>query len=85
MVDYVTIIGFIGATLTTSSLVPQVIKIWKTKSTNDISLWMFVLFGIGILFWFTYGILLKAWPIIIANIFTLTSVSIILFFKIKYK
>jgi len=85
MVDYVTIIGFIAATLTTSAFLPQVIKTWKTRSTRDISLGMFSALGIGILLWFTYGMLINSLPIIFANIFSFISVAIILFFKLKYK
>ncbi len=83
--DYITIIGFGAAILTTIAFLPQVIKTWKTKSTRDISLGMFTLFTIGVFLWLVYGILIKSSPVIIANIFIFTFALIISIFKIKYK
>ncbi len=78
-------IGFLAATLTTISFLPQVIKVWRTKSTQDISLGMFLIFSCGILLWLIYGILIQDWAIFLANFITLILASIILFFKLKYK
>jgi MtN3 and saliva related transmembrane protein len=79
------IIGFIGGTLTTLSFLPQVITIWKTKSTKDISFWMYSLFLTGLIFWLVYGILIHSWSVIIANGITIILAAIIFFFKIRYK
>jgi len=79
------IIGFIAAFLTTASFIPQVIQVWKTKETKDISLVMYIFFCIGIFLWLVYGILMGALPIIVANAATLILASIILVFKIRYK
>ena len=57
------LIGFIAATLTTIAFLPQVIKVWKSRSAKDISLGMYFLFSTGVLLWLIYGILLAAWPI----------------------
>ena len=83
--DYITVLGLVAAVLTTTSLFPQLVKVWKTKSTKDISLGMFLLFCVGIFLWFVYGILLRDLPIIIANCLGLVQGLIILAFKIKYK
>jgi MtN3 and saliva related transmembrane protein len=83
--SYVTIVGLAAAALTTISLFPQLMKVWKTKSTEDISMEMFLLFCGGALLWFIYGVLLNDPPMIIANSFCLIQGLIILFFKIKYK
>ncbi|MBL1211339.1 SemiSWEET transporter, partial [Geminocystis sp. GBBB08] len=56
---FVTIIGLIAGFLTTISFLPQVIKTWRSKSAQDISLGMFLSFCLGVLFWLIYGILLK--------------------------
>lgn len=81
----VTIIGLLAGTLTTIAFLPQVIKTWKTKSTKDISLGMFITFCTGVLLWIIYGILVKDIPVVIANIATLSLASTILWFKLKYK
>lgn len=81
----VTLIGLLAGALTTIAFLPQVIQTWKTKSTKDISLGMFLTFCTGVLLWIIYGILVKDIPLIIANIATLSLASTILWFKLKYK
>jgi MtN3 and saliva related transmembrane protein len=80
-----TLLGFIAATLTTISFVPQALKIIKTKNTAAISLGMYIVFNIGILGWLVYGILLNELPIIIANAITIVLTLTILGYKVKYK
>jgi MtN3 and saliva related transmembrane protein len=83
--DTITIIGLIAALLTTVSLFPQLIKIYKTKSTRDISTGMFTLFCGGVFLWFIYGVLVNDFPIIIANSLAFIQAVVILILKIKYK
>jgi len=78
-------VGFFAAFCTTISFLPQVIKVYKTKSTKDISLYMFLIFTIGTFCWLIYGILESSLPIIIANTITLILSAIILLYKIKFK
>ena len=78
-------LGFTAAVLTTTAFIPQVIKIWKTKSTRDISLGMFSMFCLGIFVWLIYGFIIHALPVILANATIFILASIILIFKIKYK
>ncbi len=79
------IIGFIAAILTTVSFVPQVYKIWKTKSAESVSLSMFLLFFIGVALWFVYGLLLGSISMIVANTITGILALMIVYFKFKYK
>lgn len=81
----VEIIGVIGASLTTASFVPQVYKVVKTKSVEGISLTMYSVFFIGILFWLYYGVKIDSFSVILANIVTGILVVIILLFRIIYK
>ncbi len=81
--NYVNIIGFTAGTLTTIAFVPQVIKIWKTKSAKDISLGMFVILCTGIILWVVYGILVKSLPVVVANATTLVFALSILVLKMK--
>ena len=67
--DYITIIGLMAAAMGGISLFPQVLKILKTKSTKDISREMILILAVSIFLWLVYGILLKNFPIIIANSF----------------
>ncbi len=83
--NYTDLLGFLAGCLTTSAFVPQVLKTWKSKSTQDLSLGMWSAFSFGVLCWLAYGLKIGAWPIILTNFITLILAGIILFFKIKYK
>jgi MtN3 and saliva related transmembrane protein len=83
--DYITIMGLVAAALTVISFFPQLMKIWKTRSTKDISLGMFSIFCVAVFLWFVYGILIKDPPVIIANFLVFIQAFIILTFKVKYK
>jgi MtN3 and saliva related transmembrane protein len=77
-------IGSIAATLTTTSFVPQVWKIWRSRHTADIALGMYALFTLGVSLWLAYGILMGSWPIIIANSITLLLAGAILVMKLRF-
>ncbi len=81
--NLIEIIGLAAATLTTSSFLPQVIKIFKTRSTESISLTMYLIFATGVLLWFVYGLYIQSLSIILANAFTFILQVIIIFLKLK--
>ena len=78
-------IGYAAATLTTPSFVPQALHTFRTKDVRGISLAMYSAFVAGITLWLVYGLLLDAWPIVIANAVTLTLAVAILAMKLKYR
>lgn len=77
-------IGFIAAACTTVAFLPQVIKTWKMKETRGISLWMYIIFVIGVSLWLGYGILIGDYPIAVANGATLILALFVLIAKIRY-
>lgn len=79
------IIGTLAAILTTISFVPQVVKIWKLKSAENVSLSMYLVLFTGLVLWLWYGFLIDSFSIKFANTITLILVSFIIYFKIKYK
>lgn len=83
--DYVAIIGLVAAALTVIAFLPQLMKVWKTRSTRDISLGMFSIFCAAVFLWFAYGILTSDRPVIIANLLVFVQALVILAFKVKYK
>jgi MtN3 and saliva related transmembrane protein len=78
-------LGLIAGALTTVAFIPQVVKIWKSKHTLDISLGMFSIFSAGVFLWLLYGLQLGALPIILSNGITLVLSLTILVFKLRYK
>lgn len=83
--NLITIIGLLAGVLTTFSFLPQVVKTWKTKSTHDVSVVMFLLLCAGIVLWTIYGFLIGSIPVILANCVSFVFTFIILVFKIRYK
>jgi MtN3 and saliva related transmembrane protein len=79
------IIGTVAAVLTTVSFIPQAIKTFRTRDVSGISLRMYSAFTAGVALWLVYGILLTAWPIIIANLVTLSLALSILVMKLRYR
>ncbi len=78
------IIGFIAAILTTSSFLPQLIKVWKTKSSKGVSILMYFVMLSGVILWGVYGYLIGSKSVLIANIVAglLQIVILILIFTI---
>lgn len=82
--SWVSVIGLVAAFCTTAAYIPQVLRIWKTRSTADISLGMFALMNFGVALWMVYGICIGAMPVIVANGATLVLAGAILVLKIKH-
>lgn len=78
-------IGAAAATLTTASFVPQVLHTFRTKDVSGISLGMYGAFTLGVALWLVYGLLLGAWPIVIANAITVSLALCILVMKLRYR
>jgi MtN3 and saliva related transmembrane protein len=78
------LIGFAAAALTTASFVPQALHTFQTKDVRGISLGMYSAFTLGVALWLAYGLLLNAWPIVIANAITLALAASILVMKLRY-
>jgi MtN3 and saliva related transmembrane protein len=77
------LIGYAAAALTTIAFVPQAWKTWKTRSAAGVSLRMYAIFTTGVALWLAYGLLIRAWPVVIANIVTLALALFILVMRLK--
>jgi MtN3 and saliva related transmembrane protein len=78
------LVGYLAATLTTAAFLPQVIQVWRSKSTKDLALPTLLSFIAGVSMWLIYGLLLNSAPVIVANAVTLVLNLVILRFKLKY-
>lgn len=79
-----TFLGLSAALCSTIAFLPQLIRVWRTRSTRDISREMFLLIVTGAMLWLTYGILEHDFPIIAADLASLASAGTILYFKMRY-
>ena len=78
------LLGFAAATCTTLAFAPQFIKVWRTRSTEDISLGMFLVLVLGVALWLLYGLLSGDAPLVAANAITIVLAGGILLMKLKY-
>ena len=81
--DFVTGLGLLAGTLTTTAFLPQVIKTWRTQSAKDLSFTWLILFVSGVSLWLLYGVLIRSLPVIVSNAFTLLLTLLILGFKLR--
>lgn len=77
------LVGYIAATLTTASFVPQAWKVFKTRRTDDLSLLMYSFFTLGVALWMVYGFWIGSMPVALANSVTLMLAGYILVMKIR--
>jgi MtN3 and saliva related transmembrane protein len=78
------LIGTLAALLTTIAFIPQAWLTWKTRRAEGVSLGMYSIFTTGVALWLMYGLLISAWPIIIANTFTLALALFIVAMKLRF-
>ena len=81
---WVDIVGSLAAILTTISFFPQAWHSFKTRDVSGVSLGMYSVFTVGVALWLVYGLLLRAWPIVVANVITLGLALAILGMKLVF-
>ena len=80
--EWIDWLGYAAASLTTASFVPQVWHTFRTRDVSGISLGMYLLFTSGVGLWFAYGVVLRAWPLMLANGLTLSLALAIVVMKL---
>jgi MtN3 and saliva related transmembrane protein len=80
---FIDTLGYVAATLTTASFVPQAWLTFRTRDVSGISLAMYSAFTLGIALWLVYGIFIEAWPVVIANVVTFALAATILAMKLS--
>ena len=79
------ILGLAAGTISSITFLPQVTRIWKTKSAKDLSMNMLFLLIVGVSMWLVYGVVQKDLAIIYTNSMVLVMSVIMFFFKIKFR
>ena len=75
-------LGYLAAALTTAAFVPQAWLTFRSRDVSGISLAMYAAFTLGIALWLVYGVMLRAWPIVVANAVTFLLAAGILLMKV---
>ncbi len=79
------LIGYAAVAAGATFMLPQVVKSWKTKKVADLSVVSVVLYLANSILWFTYGVLIAARPVIIANALALVISIVQAFLKFRYR
>ena len=82
--NWIEIAGHTGAVLSSITFVPQVYKVWKSKSAKDLSVYMILIVTTSTMVWLVYAFALNLLPVILANSFIMCLSFLLLFFKVKY-
>lgn len=78
-------IGYAAALLGTICWIPQALQVWRTRDTRSLSLVAQVLFLVTVILWLIYGLMIMDWPLILANIVSVTAMIAIVTAKLKFK
>ena len=79
------LLGYLAAVLGSIGWLPQLVRTLRTRQVRDISLWTTLLIFVTVFLWLVYGLLLGAWPIIIANLLSASVVGVLLAAKILWE
>lgn len=81
----VEVVGAGAALCSMASFTPQLLKIWRERDASSVSLRMYAITVTGFSLWIAYGVLLKSWPVMVANSVCLAESAAILFLKWRFE
>ena len=79
------IIGYTAGAVIITSWIPQVLKSYKTRSVNDLSIITLILILIGTALWLIYGLIVKDKPVQAVNLALFVILSFLFYLKMKYE
>ena len=79
---WIELLGYLAACLTTLSFAPQAWLIFRTRNVAGVSLGMYGAMTAGVVLWLVYGVLIRSWPLVAANVVTLSLAGSILAMKL---
>jgi len=90
--DTATLLGYFATSCTTFAFLPQVIRTWRTRKADDLSLGMLAVYITGILLWIAYGVALNAGrlhgpgtPVVIGNVIALVLVGFNTYMALRFR
>lgn len=79
------IIGYTAGTISVIAIIPQLVKLLKTKDSKNLSLMTYNLYVIVQILWICYGVGRKDLQIIISNIVCMLLSIMIILFSVYYR
>jgi len=83
--EFIEVMGLLGALLSSLTFIPQVVRTWQIKSAGDLSMGMLLIVFSSTIVWLVYGFALDLLPVIIANGIIFILSLVLIYFKIKFK
>jgi MtN3 and saliva related transmembrane protein len=77
-------VGAAAAVCSMTSFAPQIVKIWREKDSASVSLRMYLVTVAGFSLWVAYGLLIRRWPLVGANLVCLILAAGVLVLKLRY-
>jgi MtN3 and saliva related transmembrane protein len=79
------IVGISAGVLSCTTFLPQVVKTWRSKSTRDVSLTMFIIAAVGTCLWLVYGLMINSISIVFTNciVLALSLIMLYLFYHFR--
>ena len=82
--DWLEGMGLLGSALSSITFIPQVLRTWKTKSVEDLSLSMVIIVFFSTVIWLVYGFGKHLLPVIICNAVICLLSFVLIYFKLSY-
>ena len=82
---FVEAVGAAAAVCSTSSFVPQLVKLIRERTAEAVSLRMYALTVTAFALWTGYGVMLRSWPLVASNTISLAISSAILLLKLRFQ
>ena len=79
-----TCIGMVAGALTSTAVIPQVVRTWRTRQARDLSIWQPLLLTVGMVLWLAYGIMMRDLPLIVANLFSIACYLVLITMKLVF-
>jgi MtN3 and saliva related transmembrane protein len=79
-----TLVGYVAAAVGTVLMLPQVIRSWRTRHVDDVSLGMVWLYVANCALWLAYGLMAGVRPVWLANAFALAISLVQLTLKLRH-
>jgi MtN3 and saliva related transmembrane protein len=82
--DWIEIVGHTGSILSSITFMPQVYQTWKTKSVEDLNLFMMLIVFLSTVVWLVYGVGMHLLPVIICNGIICALSLLLIYFKLRF-
>lgn len=83
--NFIDLVGYLAGTLISISLIPQIVKSWKTKSTGDISLRWMLIYTAGLVLYNFYVFAIWSIPLLLMGLVETALALILIYLKLRYK